>query len=69
MLLDFEDGQDVFGMEGLDFSKLKIEQGAGDYADAVIVSNGTEFLLVIQTQTQTIVDVSDVTEEDFTTVD
>ena len=69
MLLDFEDGQDVFGMEGLDFSKLKIEQGAGDYADAVIVSNGTEFLLVIQTENRTKVDLTSVTIADFPSSD
>ena len=59
----------VDGSDGVNFGSLTIEPGQNDYAGSVIVRNGTEFLLVIQTQTQTIVDVSDVTEEDFTTVD
>ena len=60
-------------------ASLQIEQGTGDYADSVIVRNGTEFLLVIQNvsdnndyyccgnqqETQTKVDVSSVTVADF----
>jgi Ca2+-binding RTX toxin-like protein len=83
VLLDFQDGSDVFGIDGLNFSSLTIEQGTGDYADSVIVRNGTEYLLVIQNvsdnndyyccgnqqETRTKVDVGDVTEEDFTTLD
>jgi hypothetical protein len=81
--LDFQDGSDEIALEGLKFSDLTVEQGAGDYADSVIVRNGTEYLLVIQNvndnndyyccgnqqETQTKVDVGDVTEEDFTTLD
>jgi Ca2+-binding RTX toxin-like protein len=83
VLLDFQDGSDVFGIDGINFSSLTIEQGTGDYADSVIVRNGTEYLLVIQNvsdnndyyccgnqqETRTKVDVGDVTEEDFTTSD
>ena len=83
MLLDFQDGSDVFGMDGLNFSSLTIEQGTGDYADSVIVRNGTEFLLVIQNvsdnndyyccgnqqETRTKVDVSRVTVADFPSSD
>ena len=79
VLLDFQDGSDVFGIDGLNFSNLTIEQGAGDFADSVIVRNGTEFLLVIQNvsdnndyyccgnqqETRTKVDVSSVTVADF----
>jgi len=82
VLLDFQDGSDVFGMDGLSFSDLTIEQGEGDYADSVIVRKGTEILLVIQSEsesndyyccgeqqsTQVRVEVSSITEEDFTTV-
>ena len=70
-------------MMALTLVSLTIEQGAGDYADSVIVRNGTEFLLVIQNvsdnndyyccgnqqETRTKVDVTSITEEDFTTVD
>ena len=83
VLLDFQDGSDVFGMDGINFSSLTIEQGTGDYADSVIVRNGTEFLLVIQNvsdnndyyccgnqqETQTKVDVSRVTVADFPSSD
>ena len=31
---------------GINFSSLTIEQGTGDFADSVIVRNGTEYLLV-----------------------
>ena len=34
-----------FGIDGLNFSSLTIEQGAGDFADSVIVRNGTEYLV------------------------
>ena len=67
----------------LNFSRLNDRAGTGDYADSVIVRNGTEFLLVIQNvsdnndyyccgnqqETRTKVDVTSITEEDFTTVD
>jgi len=83
VLLDFQDGSDELALDGLSFSNLTIEQGAGDFADSVIVRNGTEFLLVIQNvsdnndyyccgnqqETRTKVDVTSITEEDFTTVD
>jgi len=83
VLLDFQDGSDEIALEGLKFSDLTVEQGTGDYADSVIVRNGTEYLLVIQNvsdnndyyccgnqqETRTKVDVGDVTEEDFTTLD
>ena len=83
VLLDFQDGSDVFGIDGLNFSSLTIEQGAGDFADSVIVRNGTEFLLVIQNvsdnndyyccgnqqETRTKVDVSSVTVADFPSSD
>jgi Ca2+-binding RTX toxin-like protein len=84
VLLDFQDGSDEIALEGLKFSDLTVAQGAGDYADSVIVRSGTEYLLVIQNvsdnnndyyccgnqqETQTKVDVGDVTEEDFTTGD
>ena len=83
VLLDFQDGSDELALDGLSFSNRTIEQGRGDYADSVLVRNGTEFLLVIQNvsdnsdycccgnkqETRTKVDVSSVTEEDFTSVD
>ena len=82
-MLDFQDGSDELALDGLSFSNLTIEQGADDYVDSVIVRNGTEFLLVIQNvsdnndyyccgnqqETRTKVDVTSITEEDFTTVD
>ena len=69
LLLDFEDDIDEIALDGVNFGSLTIEPGQNDYAGSVVVRNGTEFLLVIQTKTQAKVDVSDVTEEDFTTVD
>jgi Ca2+-binding RTX toxin-like protein len=48
VITDFQDGSDQIGLEGLSFTDLMIEQGAGDYANDTIVRYGAEYLFVIQ---------------------
>jgi Ca2+-binding RTX toxin-like protein len=50
VVTDFDDGTDLIGMSGLEYSQLTIEQGTGDYANHVVVKkNDTgEFLVIIQ---------------------
>jgi len=45
-----EDGSDIIGLDGLNYSELSIDQGAGSYLNDVIVKRGSEVLLVIQNQ-------------------
>ena len=35
--MDFADGSDIIGIEGINYSDLTIEQGVGDYAADVII--------------------------------
>jgi len=50
VITDFEDGEDLIGMSGLEYSQLTIEQGTGDYANHVVVkkTDTGEFLVIIQ---------------------
>jgi len=50
LIYDFEDGSDIIGLDGLNYSELSIDQGAGSYLNDVIVKRGSEVLLVIQNQ-------------------
>ena len=61
VLRDFSDGNDVIGMDGLNYGDLTIAQGTGDYSSHVVVKYGTEFLLIIRN-----VSVSNMTSPDFT---
>ena len=50
VVTDFDDGTDLIGMSGLEYSQLTIEQGTGDYANHVVVkiTDTGEFLVIIQ---------------------
>ena len=50
VVTDFDDGTDLIGMSGLEYTQLTREQGTGDYANHVIVkkTDTGEFLLIIQ---------------------
>lgn len=65
MVLDFTDGEDLIGLNGLTFTELTIEAGAGDNAgDTLIQVTATgEYLIIIDG-----IDVSLITANDFTTV-
>jgi Ca2+-binding RTX toxin-like protein len=61
VLTDFTDGSDGFGIDGLNYGDLTVQQGTGDYANHVLVKYGAEYLIVIQNAS-----VSNVTSPDFT---
>ncbi|MBT5411720.1 MAG: hypothetical protein HOK73_00275 [Cellvibrionales bacterium] len=50
VVTDFDDGTDLIGMSGLEYSQLTVEQGTGDYANHVVVkkTDTGEFLVLIQ---------------------
>ena len=65
VITDFQDGTDLIGMSGLNFSDLTIEQGSGDYASHVVVkkTDSGEFLLIIQSQ-----NISNINDSDFSAI-
>lgn len=48
VIMDFEDGKDLIGLDGLAFGDLTIEAGTGDYANDTVVKYGSEYLMVIK---------------------
>ena len=61
IISDFADGVDIIGLKGgLVFDDLTIEQGSGDYASDTIVSNGSEYLMVLSDVLATDVDADDI---------
>jgi Ca2+-binding RTX toxin-like protein len=48
IITDFEDGKDIFELQGISYSDLTIIQGENDYLNDVIVQYAGEYLLVIQ---------------------
>ena len=61
IISDFADGVDIIGLKGgLVFDDLTIEQGSGDYASDTIVSNGSEYLMVLSDVLATDVDTNDI---------
>ena len=59
--MDFEDGTDQIGLDGISFNDLTIAQGAGEYANDTIVSYGAEYLFIIKN-----VSAANITDLDFT---
>ena len=65
IITDFPDGTDILGMDdGLQYADLTIAQGTGDNANNTIISAGSEYLAILED-----IDVTDLTEADFTPVD
>ncbi|MDB3902876.1 hypothetical protein N9353_02545, partial [Amylibacter sp.] len=65
IITDFTDGSDDFGLtNSLSFTNLTKTQGSGDYSNDTIISYGSEYLAILQN-----IDVSLLTEADFTPVD
>jgi Ca2+-binding RTX toxin-like protein len=60
-IMDFEDGNDLIGLDGLNYSDLTIEQGEGLNASDVVVKAGDEYLLVIKNHV-----IQNITDLDFT---
>ena len=62
---DFDDGTDLIGMSGLEYSQLTIEQGTGDYANHVVVkkTDTGEFLVIIQNTS-----ISSISNADFSAI-
>ena len=61
IISDFADGVDIIGLKGgLVFDDLTIEQGSGNYASDTIVSNGSEYLMVLSDVLATDVDTDDI---------
>ena len=63
LVMDFEDGNDQIGLDGLVFSNLTITQGTGDNANDVIIKAGDEFLMILKGQ-----QAENITESDFTPI-
>ena len=63
LIYDFDDGNDIIGLDGLNYADLTVEQGSGDYASHVIVKYGTEHLLIIHNQS-----LASITDLDFTPI-
>ncbi|MDB4087981.1 hypothetical protein N8Z86_02580, partial [Amylibacter sp.] len=65
IITDFTDGSDDFGLtNGLSFGDLTRTQGSDVYANDTIIKYGSEYLAILQN-----IDVSLLTEADFTPVD
>ena len=65
IITDFTDGSDDFGLtNSLSFGDLTRTQGTGDYANDTIIKYGSEYLAILKN-----IDVSLLTEADFTPVD
>ena len=65
IITDFTDGTDILGMDdGLQYTDLTIAQGTGDNANNTIISAGSEYLAILED-----IDVTDLTEADFTPED
>ena len=65
VVTDFDDGTDLIGMSGLEYSQLTIEQGTGDYANHVVVkkTDTGEFLVIIQN-----ISLSSISNADFSAI-
>jgi Ca2+-binding RTX toxin-like protein len=65
VITDFEDGDDIIGMSGLNYSDLTIEQGTGSYSSHVVVkkTDSGEFLTIIQNVSLSVVD-----DDDFSAI-
>ena len=64
-ITDFTDGSDVLGLDdGLQYTDLTIAQGTGSNSSNTIISKGSEYLAIL-----TGIDVSALSEADFTPVD
>ena len=65
VITDFEDGDDIIGMSGLNYSDLTVEQGTGDYSNHVIVkkTDTGEFLTIIQNS-----NITDIDDNDFSAI-
>ena len=65
VVTDFENGVDVLGMNGLNFSQLLIGQGTGDYSNHVFVKKADtgEFLTIIQNM-----DIYSIDDNDFSAI-
>ena len=65
VITDFEDGDDIIGMSGLNYSDLTIEQGIGSYSSHVVVkkTDSGEFLTIIQNVSLSVVD-----DDDFSAI-
>lgn len=61
VIMDFEDGTDQIGLDGISFNDLTIAQGTGGYANDTIVSHGAEYLFIIKN-----VSAANITDLDFT---
>ncbi|MDB2512674.1 hypothetical protein N9X48_08320 [Luminiphilus sp.] len=61
VIMDFEDGTDQIGLDGISFNDLTIAQGTGEYANDTIVSYGAEYLFIIKN-----VSAANITDLDFT---
>ena len=48
VIMDFEDGIDLIGLDGIAFSDLTIEQGTGQCASDAFVKDSTGYLFVLQ---------------------
>ena len=60
IISDFSNGSDLIGLHNLNYSDLTVEQGSGDYVNDALISNGSEYLAVIED-----INVADLTEADF----
>ena len=47
VVYDFTDGDDVIGLECINYSDLTIEQGDGNYSNHVSLKYGSEYLLIV----------------------
>jgi Ca2+-binding RTX toxin-like protein len=65
VITDFEDGDDIIGMSGLNYSDLTIEQGTGSYSSHVVVkkTDSGEFLVIIRN-----IELSNVDDRDFSAI-
>jgi Ca2+-binding RTX toxin-like protein len=65
VIVDFDDGNDIVGMSGLNYNDVTVEQGTGDYSNHVIVKiiDTGEFLMIIQNQR-----ISNIDDNDFSAI-
>ena len=64
IIMDFQDGTDVFGLSGgLAFNDLTIAQGSGSNSSNSIISYGNQFLTILKD-----INKSNLSVGDFTTV-
>ena len=65
VIKDFSDGNDIIGLDELNYSDLTVEQGAGDYSNHIVVkkTDTGEFLTIIQN-----INISAIDDNDFSAI-